>query len=55
MDFWNDNTTLVTQKKWKLWNQSSVKIKNKESSNEELISEVHSNFSYIYIYYFKKI
>jgi len=48
MDFWNDNTTSITLKKWKICDskkgQNSVKIKNKASSNEDFISEVHWNF-----------
>jgi hypothetical protein len=55
MDFWNDNTAPITEKKWKMWiqkiHQVSVKIKNKNkaSSNEELISEMQWIF-HIYIY-----
>jgi hypothetical protein len=53
MDFWNDNTMFVTQKKWKMWIQkrcqSSVKIKNKTLSNEELVKFIEISI-YIYIY-----
>jgi hypothetical protein len=51
MDFWNDNTTFVTQRKWKMWIQkicqSNVKFKNNnnnKSLHEEFINEVHWNF-----------
>jgi hypothetical protein len=47
MDFWNDNTTFVTQRKWKLWTQ---KICQSSVINEEFISEVYWNkFPNIYI------
>jgi len=58
MDFWNDNITFVTQRKWKMWtqkiHQNSVNFffKNKASSNEELISEMYWNFPNIYIFNF---
>ncbi len=58
MDFWNDNIMFVTKKKWKMWIQKIVKIvskyklKNKTTSNEEFISEVHWIFLNIYIYIF---
>jgi hypothetical protein len=59
MDFWNDNTTFLTHKKKEMWIQKicqSIVIffqKNKTSSNEELISEMHWNFPNIYILNFK--
>ncbi len=26
MDFWNDTTTFVKQKKWKMWTQKNAKV-----------------------------
>jgi hypothetical protein len=46
MDFWNNNTTFVTQKKWKMWIQKNVKVmsnllkKIKTSSHLEFFNEV---------------
>ncbi len=53
MDFWNDNTTFITQKMKNVNSkkcQSNVKKerKNIASSNEKFIDEVHWNFPYIY-------
>jgi hypothetical protein len=59
MDFWNDNTTFVTQKKWRMWTQEKcqssvkIKIKNIVSSNEKFIIKVHWNFPNIYILFLK--
>jgi hypothetical protein len=53
MNFWNDNTTSVTQKKMKnvdsknCQNSLKLKNKNKTSSNKEFINEVHWNFPYM--------
>jgi hypothetical protein len=47
MDFWNDNNTFITKKKWKMWTQKNVKVvsklklKNKTSSKKEFTNEVH--------------
>jgi hypothetical protein len=57
MNFSNDNTMFVTQK-WKTWNKkitkvmSKEKLKNKTSTNEKFISEVHWNFPNFFIFYF---
>jgi hypothetical protein len=56
MDFWNDKTTLVTKRKWKMWTQkiyqNNFKIKIKASSNEEFISEVNWKYSNRYFFNF---
>jgi hypothetical protein len=60
MDFWNDNTTYVTQRKWKMWIQKNVKVISnfslKKKLNEKFNSEVHWIFLNIYIFdlFFKK-
>jgi hypothetical protein len=56
MNFWNDNTTLVTQRKWKMWiqkvNQSSVNINLKIKHNQmknELVKCIEIFLIYIFL------
>jgi hypothetical protein len=60
IDFWNDNIMLVIEKMKKCGFKKYIKvvskwkIKNKASSNEKLISEVHWKFPNIYFPNFLK-